>query len=279
MLILMEVTDLVAADWADPHVLHLIADRAGVDDGAAMMRPGVRAHPEATRALAGLLALGDGPTVEEALEAESLAYSTLLGGPEFAAWRAERPRRAVEAVDEPVLVGRDGDRLVVTLNRPERRNAFGRAVRDGLLSALDVAAWDADVTEVVLTGAGPAFCSGGDLDEFGIATDLTEAHRVRMAASAGLAVHRLRDRVRPVLHGACVGAGIEVPAFAAHVTARADAFFQLPELRMGLVPGAGGTVSVTRRIGPWRTAYLVLSGVRIDAVTALEWGLVDELAP
>lgn len=279
MLILMEVTDLVAADWADPHVLHLIADRAGVDDGAAMMRPGVRAHPEATRALAGLLALGDGPTVEEALEAESLAYSTLLGGPEFAAWRAERPRRAVEAVDEPVLVGRDGDRLVVTLNRPERRNAFGRAVRDGLLSALDVAAWDADVTEVVLTGAGPAFCSGGDLDEFGIATDLTEAHRVRMAASAGLAVHRLRDRVRPVLHGACVGAGIEVPAFAAHVTARPDAFFQLPELRMGLVPGAGGTVSVTRRIGPWRTAYLVLSGVRIDAVTALEWGLVDELAP
>lgn len=279
MLILMEVTDLVAADWADPHVLHLIADRAGVDDGAAMMRPGVRAHPEATRALAGLLALGDGPTVEEALEAESLAYSTLLGGPEFAAWRAERPRRAVEAVDEPVLVGRDGDRLVVTLNRPARRNAFGRAVRDGLLSALDVAAWDADVTEVVLTGAGPAFCSGGDLDEFGIATDLTEAHRVRMAASAGLAVHRLRDRVRPVLHGACVGAGIEVPAFAAHVTARPDAFFQLPELRMGLVPGAGGTVSVTRRIGPWRTAYLVLSGVRIDAVTALEWGLVDELAP
>lgn len=279
MLILMEVTDLVAADWADPHVLHLIADRAGVDDGAAMMRPGVRAHPEATRALAGLLALGDGPTVEEALEAESLAYSTLLGGPEFAAWRAERPRRAVEAVDEPVLVDRDGDRLVVTLNRPARRNAFGRAVRDGLLSALDVAAWDADVTEVVLTGAGPAFCSGGDLDEFGIATDLTEAHRVRMAASAGLAVHRLRDRVRPVLHGACVGAGIEVPAFAAHVTARPDAFFQLPELRMGLVPGAGGTVSVTRRIGPWRTAYLVLSGVRIDAVTALEWGLVDELAP
>lgn len=279
MLILMEVTDLVAADWADPHVLRLIADRAGVDDGAALMRPAVRAHPEATRALAGLLALGDGPTVEEALEAESLAYSTLLGGPEFAAWRAERPRRAVEAVDEPVLVDRDGDRLVVTLNRPARRNAFGRAVRDGLLSALDVAVWDADVTEVVLTGAGPAFCSGGDLDEFGIATDLTEAHRVRMAASAGLAVHRLRDRVRPVLHGACVGAGIEVPAFAAHVTARPDAFFQLPELRMGLVPGAGGTVSVTRRIGPWRTAYLVLSGVRIDAVTALEWGLVDELAP
>jgi enoyl-CoA hydratase/carnithine racemase len=50
-----------------------------------------------------------------------------------------------------------------------------------------------------------------------------------------------------------------------------------PELALGLIPGAGGTVSVTRRIGRWRTAYLVLSGVTIDAATALGWGLVDEL--
>lgn len=53
----------------------------------------------------------------------------------------------------------------------------------------------------------------------------------------------------------------------------------LPELNLGLIPGAGGTVSVTRRIGRWRTAYLILSGRTIDAQTALRWGLVDEIAP
>ena len=59
------------------------------------------------------------------------------------------------------------------------------------------------------------------------------------------------------------------------VTARGDSVFGLPELQLGLIPGAGGTLSVTRRIGRWRTAYLVLSGRTIDADTALAWGLVD----
>ena len=53
---------------------------------------------------------------------------------------------------------------------------------------------------------------------------------------------------------------------------------RLPEIAMGLIPGAGGTVSITRRIGRWRTAYLALSGLPIDAPTALDWGLVDEIA-
>jgi enoyl-CoA hydratase/carnithine racemase len=61
------------------------------------------------------------------------------------------------------------------------------------------------------------------------------------------------------------------------VVAQPDAVFGLPELALGLIPGAGGTVSVTRRIGRWRTAYLVLSGRAIDAATALAWGLVDEI--
>jgi enoyl-CoA hydratase/carnithine racemase len=183
----------------------------------------------------------------------------------------------VAAPEDPVIVQRNGSHLVVTLNRPERRNAFGAAVRDGLLAALDVAIHDDSITEVELRGRGEAFCSGGDLDEFGTASDVAEAYVVRLVASAGAAVHRLRARVVPRVHGACIGAGIEVPAFADRVAASADAWFQLPELSMGLVPGAGGTVSITRRIGRWRTAYLALSGRPVDAATALEWGLVDEL--
>jgi enoyl-CoA hydratase/carnithine racemase len=85
------------------------------------------------------------------------------------------------------------------------------------------------------------------------------------------------DRVRVELHGACVGAGIELAAFAWRVVAKPDAFFQLPEVTMGLVPGAGGTVSIPRRIGRQRAAYLALSAARLDAETALTWGLVDAI--
>jgi enoyl-CoA hydratase/carnithine racemase len=74
-----------------------------------------------------------------------------------------------------------------------------------------------------------------------------------------------------------VGAGIELAAFAGKLTAREDAFFQLPEVAMGLVPGAGGTVSIPRRIGRQRTAYLALSGLPVDAITARQWGLIDEI--
>ena len=76
-----------------------------------------------------------------------------------------------------------------------------------------------------------------------------------------------------------MGAGIEVPAFAGRVVATADAAIALPELGAGLVPGAGGTVSIPRRIGRHRTALLGLTGSPIDAPTALAWGLVDAVEP
>jgi enoyl-CoA hydratase/carnithine racemase len=74
-----------------------------------------------------------------------------------------------------------------------------------------------------------------------------------------------------------MGAGIEVPALAHHVVAAAGTVISLPELGLGLVPGAGGTASIPHRIGRQRTAALALSGVPIDAATALSWGLVDEV--
>ena len=234
--------------------------------------------PGPARVLDDLLRATEDLPVPDALAMESVAYSLLLAGPDFRAWRAATPRREVPVPAEPVVVQRDRttpEVLDVALNVPERHNAFGRAVRDALVEALEIARWDETVRHVRLSGVGPSFCSGGDLDEFGTATDPVAAHAVRMAASAGLAVHRLRDRVRPVLHGACVGAGIEVPAFADHVTARDGAWFCLPELGFGLIPGAGGTVSLLRRIGRWRTAFLALTGIRLDLDTALDWGLVD----
>jgi enoyl-CoA hydratase/carnithine racemase len=213
---------------------------------------------------------------EDALVVESLAYSTLQSGAEHRAWLASRAPRQLFAHREPVKVSRVGDVLHVQLNRPERRNAIDAATREALLDAFAVAEAD-PALHVEWSGIGPSFCSGGDLDEFGTLDDPASAHFIRTTRSLGAAVHRLRDRISVRVHGRCAGAGVELPAFAGHVVADPDATFLLPELAMGLIPGAGGTVSLPRRIGAERTELLARTGAPIDARTALDWGLVDEL--
>jgi enoyl-CoA hydratase/carnithine racemase len=218
----------------------------------------------------------------EGLAAEATAYSLLLGGPEFARWLGERgpPRpRSHSQSQEPVLVTRDAGRLSIVLNVPERRNAFSVEAREALLDAVLLAEADSTIESVELSGAGPAFCSGGDLDEFGAATDLVAACLVRLARAPWRVIERIAPKVTVFAHGACVGAGTEIAAYAGRVVAAPDAFFALPEVRMGLVPGAGGSVGVVRRIGRWRAAWLMLTGERLPAATALRWGLVDEIAP
>jgi enoyl-CoA hydratase/carnithine racemase len=213
---------------------------------------------------------------------ESLAYSTLQSGPEFGRWLAERGPATVPDIPDPVQAERDGDVLRVRFNRPRRHNAFSTDARAALLEALEVARLDPSVTEVVLSGNGESFCSGGDLAEFGSFADPATAHVSRTRHSPALVLDQLTARLgqacRAEVHGQVLGSGLEMAAFCGHVTARPDAVFGLPELALGLIPGAGGTVSVTRRIGRWRTAYLILSGKTIDPATALEWGLVDEVS-
>lgn len=247
---------------------------------AEVLHHATTAHPQATLILAQLLRATGRLEVPAALDAESLAYSTLLGGAEFAAWLAHRgPRPPPPAAAEPVRLERDGGKLRITLNRPNRRNAYGRELRDALVDGLRIAVLDPMITLVVLDAAGPVFCSGGDLDEFGTTPDLAVAHFVRTRAGAAVLMHRLADRLEVQMHGSCVGAGIELPAFAGRVIAHPDTTFRLPETSMGLIPGAGGTVSIPRRIGRWRTLFLALSGRPLDARTALEWGLVDAIEP
>ncbi|WP_343572347.1 enoyl-CoA hydratase/isomerase family protein [Mycobacterium sp.] len=210
---------------------------------------------------------------------ESLAYSTLQAGKEFARWLADRGPAATPGIPDPVQTRRDGDTLHIAFNRPQRHNAFCTDARAALLEALAVAQLDSSVDEVVLTGNGPSFCSGGDLDEFGTFTDPASAHLARTRYSPALALDALTTRLgkacRAEVHGQVLGSGLEMAAFCGRITTAPDAVFGLPELRLGLIPGAGGTVSVTRRIDRWRTAYLVLTGLTLDAETALAWGLVD----
>jgi hypothetical protein len=234
--------------------------------------------PIAAATLATLLRVTPVVDVEAGLALESAAYSTLQAGPEFAAWRAAATH-APDPTDGPVvLTERHDHTLVVTLDRPHRRNAIDARLRDELAAALELALADDSIECLELRGNGPSFCSGGDLGEFGSRADPASAHVIRLARSPARLVHRLRDRTTVFVHGATYGGGIETAAFAGRVVAAEDTSFALPEISLGLIPGAGGTVSLTRRIGRQRTAALALTGRAIDAETALAWGLADALS-
>ncbi len=235
-------------------------------------------HPVTATTLALLLRAQHRLSVPAGLVAESSAYSVLQSGPEFAAWRAAHPARADRDEGPRVRVDREGDTLQLTLTRSRRLNALDALMRDELVEALTVAAADPGIARVELRGEGRAFCAGGDVDEFGSRADPATAHLVRLQRSVGRALFRLDQPTVAYLHGACMGSGIELAAFTDVVVAAEDTLIGLPEIGLGLVPGAGGTVSLPRRIGRLRTAWLAFSACTIDAPTALAWGLVDEVA-
>lgn len=246
-------------------------------------------RPLASVATALLLRSVDLRTVTDGLVAESTTYSMLQSGPEFREWCAHRPRSGEIGKDSspPILVDRlestseSGDHLVITLHRPERRNAYSADMRAALADALDVALVDSRIGTVTLRGAGSNFSSGGDLDEFGSFTDPVTAHVSRLTSHVAATLWRLNRRLGSNLiceiHGDNFGAGVELAALAGRVVARPGTTFTLPEVRMGLTPGSGGTVSIPRRIGRHRTLLLALTGRALDVGTARSWGLVDEI--
>ena len=216
----------------------------------------------------------------EGLRFESLAYATLQAGPEYAAWLAGRQPIVASARlyhDPPVLVEREEDRLRLSLNRPTTLNALSTELRDALCETLQLVLTDTSIAKVSISGEGRCFSIGGDLNEFGSTPDPATGHAVRSVRMPALFLSQCADRVDFNLHGACIGAGVELPAFGRHISAKRNSFFQLPEIRFGLIPGAGGCISIPRRIGRQRTAYLALSARRITAAKALEWGLIDAI--
>ncbi len=272
-------TIAIAAVGTDPRLAAACDVQLAQLDAAAVLCAHIALAPLAARVLVQLLRITEAMPLEHALVAESLAYSTLQAGPEFRRWLLAHPPRSMPATDHgpAVLMQREGAMLAVQLNRPHRRNAMSVELRDALIEALQLVLADDSIAAVQLSGLGRCFSTGGELAEFGTAPDPATAHLVRSLALPGRALARCASRVTVRLHGACIGSGIEFPAFAGRLVAAPDAYFQLPELKFGLIPGAGGCISIARRIGRQRTGWLALSGQRIDANTALAWGLVDAI--
>jgi len=242
----------------------------------ALVRQIARA-PRAAALAAQLLRGLEGLAPDRALQFESLCYGLLQGSEEHARWltsRAALPRRQSAAAGR-VVVDRWGAELSIMLDRPLARNAIDRVMRDQLVEAFSIAAADPEVRSIKLRALGAVFSVGADLDEFGTTRDPATAHLIRSRSLPALSIGSRAEILNAHVQGACIGAGLEIAAFAARLTASSQAWFQLPELSMGLIPGAGGCVSVPRRIGRQRTLLMILSGRRISARTALHWGLID----
>jgi hypothetical protein len=249
---------------------------ADIDAALAQIQATVAHRPVASSVASSVVRTSEGLSFERALTIESLAYSTLLGGQEFRHWRSETPRSPHSDEDgPPVRLERLGDALRIILTRPKKRNALSAAMRDGLCEALGLVALDPSLVSAELSGEGENFCAGGDFQEFGAAGDLALAHILRQTASAALAAHRVKDRLSVRGHGAIVGGGLEIAAAAGDFRVHPSALMWLPEVTMGLIPGAGGTVTVPRRIGRQRALYMMLTAARINVATALDWGLID----
>ncbi|MDZ4370011.1 MAG: enoyl-CoA hydratase/isomerase family protein, partial [Phenylobacterium sp.] len=176
---------------------------ARLDATLAELEARVAAQPAAAAALVQVLRVTPDVPFAQALALESLAYSMLLASDGFAAWRRANPTRDRPDDAQPRVRLDVGREIAIRLSRPASRNAFDARMRDELCEALAFAAEHPEAPPVVLSGEGPAFSAGGDLDEFGRAGDPALAHLVRALRSPALAAHRLGDRLTVLLHGAC----------------------------------------------------------------------------
>jgi crotonobetainyl-CoA hydratase len=180
---------------------------------------------------------------------------------------------------DAVVVERDEHVLLVVLNRPEARNAVDGALTLALGTALEEADHDPEVRAVVLTGSGDAsFCAGADLKAIARGESLnppgTEAW-----GFAGLVNHPISKPIVAAVNGTAVGGGTELVLACDLAVAADTATFGLPEVRRGLIAAAGGLVRLPEQLPRKLAMQLILTGRPIDAATALQWGLVNEVVP
>lgn len=174
-----------------------------------------------------------------------------------------------------VKLSRDGFVAIITLNRPERHNAMDDGMSDAFVSTL-LGALEDDSRVILIRGEGPSFCSGRDTSVLGHrARDESDFHFVRRHQESRL---RMMDSTKPIvaaLKGGAIGGGCELALACDIRVADTSLKLSLPEINYGVLPDTGGTQMMTALIGPSRTKYMVMSGRKIDAATALAWGAVD----
>src|SRR3954454_24923540 len=182
----------------------------------------------------------------------------------------ENKRSRESPVSEVVKLERHDVIAIVTVNSPPV-NALSAAVRGGIFECMKSAIADAEEKAIVLTCAGRTFIAGADITEFG---------KPPQPPSLGEGISELESCSKPTIapiHGAPAGGGSEVPLACHYRVAVKDAKLGLPEVKLGLLPGAGGTQGLPRAVGPEMAVKMIVSGDPISAQDALKNGLIEEI--
>ncbi|MGO1399574.1 MAG: crotonase/enoyl-CoA hydratase family protein [Brevibacterium yomogidense] len=187
--------------------------------------------------------------------------------------------------DVALLVELDGHVETWTLNRPDSRNPISDDdMVAAIVDAVDAANANPEVRVVILTGAGKAFSAGGDVKKMRDQSGMFggHPHQMRNGYRYGiqqipLALQRLDVPLIAAVNGPAVGAGCDLTAMADMRIASETAWFAESFVKLGIIPGDGGAWFLPRLVGPARAAEMTLTGDRVDAKTALEWGLVSRV--
>lgn len=174
-----------------------------------------------------------------------------------------------------ILSERRGSVQMLTLNRPEALNALSRGLLEALGEALAAAASSAELRALVLTGAGRAFAAGADIAEMREMSPLEAADFSRLGHATFAALEALPVPTIAAVNGFALGGGCELALACDWIYAARGARFGQPEVRLGLVPGFGGSVRLARRVGPAWARELVLTGEPIGVELAERIGLVN----
>ena len=180
---------------------------------------------------------------------------------------------------ETIRFETEGPLGLLTLDRQDRLNALSRQLITELQDLVTQLETDSSIRVIIVTGAGHAFCAGADIKER--ASDLDDIALARTSSVLSPTFRRI-ERLNQVsiaaINGIAAGGGLELAMACDLRIASSEARMALPELKLGILPGAGGTQRLPRLIGPARAKEMMLFGKFIDAANARDWGLVNEVA-
>lgn len=189
----------------------------------------------------------------------------------------EKPADDSSASAGPVLFERSGHVAVLTINRPEARNALSSEVLRGLVDGLDRAEDDPEIRAAVITGGPKLFASGADIRELRETTPAKYLQSERQKAWPRFA--SFKKPLVAAVAGYVLGGGCEIAMSCDFIVAADSAMLGQPEIKLGIIPGAGGTQRWARVVGRFQAADLVLAGRTVDAWTAHRMGMVNQVIP
>jgi crotonobetainyl-CoA hydratase len=183
------------------------------------------------------------------------------------------------AAEPAALTQRRGNVMVITINRPAARNAVNSAVSTAVGDALEQAQNDTDVRAVVITGAGDkSFCAGADLKAISRRENLYHPEHAEWGF-AGYVRHFIDKPTIAAVNGTALGGGTELALASDLVVAEERAKFGLPEVKVGLIAGAGGVFRIVHQLPRKVALQMLLTGEPISAAEAAKWGLINQVVP